>query len=100
MSHSESIYRKVIAQLSTVFEYETGKDVLVMGIVRDLSVDENSCAHYGFQPPSPDYPGTVQLAMDVVNAVAGVEEVSDQDVRVSGYDQPAELEGFLRALMI
>jgi len=83
-------------RLSRVIDPETGADVMRMRLVEDLTVDEAGNVAYTFRPSSPLCPIAVPLCNAIQEAVAEVEGVTSQDVKVTGYILSEELMAWLR----
>jgi metal-sulfur cluster biosynthetic enzyme len=87
-----TLREQILMRLVEVIDPETGVDVLRMGLVEDLSVDEASGeVSYRFRPSSPLCPLAHSLAVDIKRAVESVEGVSDQDIAVVDYVRSDEL---------
>jgi metal-sulfur cluster biosynthetic enzyme len=87
----------VLARLQGVIDPETGADVMRMRLIEDLSVDvETGHVRYRFRPSSPLCPLAVHLALAIREAVAGVPDVTDQQIEVVGYVGADELNALLR----
>jgi len=82
---SRAVKQAVIHQLQKVIDPETGADVVRMRLIEDLTVDETGKVHYRFRPSSPLCPLAVTLALQIKEAVARVEGVTQQEVEVVGY---------------
>jgi len=86
----------ILARLQQVIDPETGADVVRMRLIEDLHVDgENGKVTYKFRPSSPLCPLAVYLALDIRNAVAGVQGVTAQEIEVVGYVGAKELNALL-----
>jgi len=81
----EILAQAVINRLQQVIDPETGVDVVRMRLIEDLTVDETGMVRYRFRPSSPLCPIAVTLALQIKEAVAGVEGVTGQEVEVVGY---------------
>ncbi|HID62315.1 MAG TPA: DUF59 domain-containing protein [Anaerolineae bacterium] len=81
----ETLEQAVINRLQQVIDPETGVDVVRMRLIEDLTVDETGMVRYRFRPSSPLCPIAVTLALQIKEAVAGVEGVTGQEVEVVGY---------------
>jgi metal-sulfur cluster biosynthetic enzyme len=79
------VEQAVVHQLQQVIDPETGVDVVRMRLIEDLTVDEAGTVHYRFRPSSPLCPLAVTLALQIKEAVAQVEGVTEQKVEVVGY---------------
>ena len=98
MAYPNALHQAILARLSTVIDPETGADVIRMRLIENLRVDNDGVAHYHFRPSSPLCPIAVTLAFDIRKAVAEVEGVTGQDIKVVGYIKAAELNKLLREI--
>jgi len=90
------VEQAVINQLQKVIDPETGVDVVRMRLVEDLTADETGTVHYSFRPSSPLCPLAVTLALQIKEAVAQVEGVTEQEVEVVGYVGAGALNALLK----
>ena len=91
-----TLREQILVNLTTVIDPETGVDVLRMRLVEDLTVDEESGkVSYRFRPSSPLCPLAVTLALQIREAVAAVEGVTEQEIEVAGYVGADELNRLL-----
>ena len=90
------VEQAVIHQLQKVIDPETGVDVVRMRLIEDLTVDETGTVHYRFRPSSPLCPLAVTLALQIREAVAQVEGVTQQKVEVVGYVGAEALNALLK----
>ncbi|MGC9347942.1 MAG: metal-sulfur cluster assembly factor [Anaerolineae bacterium] len=87
-----TLRERILMRLVEVIDPETGVDVLRMGLVENLNVDENTGeVSYRFRPSSPLCPLAHSLAVDIKHAVSSVEGVSDQEILVVDYVKSDEL---------
>jgi metal-sulfur cluster biosynthetic enzyme len=97
MTMGQSLREQVLLNLAAVIDPETGMDVVRMRLVEELTVDEASGkVSYCFRPSSPLCPLAVTLALQIRQAVATVEGVTDQEIEVAGYVGANELSRLLR----
>ena len=82
---------EIVKRLLSVIDPETSVDVVRMRLVKDLSVDSESCVSYTFIPSSPLCPIAVYLIKQIKDAVAGVPDVSSQHITIEGYFAADEL---------
>ena len=90
------VEQAVIHQLQKVIDPETGVDVVRMRLIEDLTVGETGTARYRFRPSSPLCPLAVTLALQIKEAVAQVEGVTEQEVEVVGYVGAGVLNALLK----
>jgi len=94
---SPTLRERILLNLATVIDPETGVDVLRMRLIEELTVDEQSgkvsCT---FRPSSPLCPLAVTLALQIKEAVAAVEGVMEQQIEVAGYVGATALNQLLR----
>lgn len=95
---SENIRKNVITALQEVIDPETGSDVVRMGLVLDLTIDEDGTAEYIFRPSSPLCPIALTLVMSIIEAVKEVDGVTDQKVTVVDYVGEDQLNAILASL--
>jgi metal-sulfur cluster biosynthetic enzyme len=96
MSDSEQLRAAILSRLSTVIDPETGVDVVRMRLIEDVEVDEVGHVSVKFHPSSFLCPLTIPLAQKIQQAVAEVEGVTDQHIKVVGYIQGYKLTELLR----
>jgi metal-sulfur cluster biosynthetic enzyme len=92
----KAVEQVVINRLQQVIDPETGADVVRMRLIEDLTVDETGMVRYRFRPSSPLCPLAVTLALQIKEAVAQVEGVTQQKVEVVGYVGAEALNALLR----
>jgi metal-sulfur cluster biosynthetic enzyme len=86
----------ILKRLMSVIDPETGVDVVRMRLVEDLTVDDEGHVSYKFRPSSFLCPLAVPLSLEIQNAVAEVEGVTDQSMEIVGYIQADELTALIR----
>ena len=96
MKDPDPLRAAILDRLSRVIDPETGVDVVRMRLIEDLRVDENGYVSYTFRPSSPLCPIAVLLASKILCAVAEVEGVTGQDLKVTGFVLANELTELLR----
>ena len=72
---------KVVEKLRSVMDPETYLDVLTMGLIKDLVV-ENGNISLTFKPTVPTCPMGIQIAHDIKTAVKSVPGVRKVDITV------------------
>ena len=96
MTYPNALHKAILKRLTTVIDPETGADVVRMRLIEDLMVNNDGLARYKFRPSSPLCPIAVPLALAIRRAVAEVDGVTGQEIKVVGYLQAAELNALLR----
>jgi len=91
-----AVKQAVVDQLQKVIDPETGADVGRMRLIEDLMVDETGLVHDRFRPSLPLCPLAVTLVLQIREAVARVEGVTQQEVEVVGYVGAEALNALLR----
>lgn len=92
MGADMTLRERILLRLADVIDPETGVDVLRMRLVEDLEADETSGrVSYLFRPSSPLCPIAHSLGLDIKRAIASVEGVTQQQIRVAGYVRADEL---------
>jgi metal-sulfur cluster biosynthetic enzyme len=99
MTDPEVLRQAILERLSRVIDPETGVDVIRMRLIEDLSVTADGFVHYTFRPSSPFCPIAVPLSLDIQHAVAEVEGVTRQELKIVGYIQSEELTAWLKQAM-
>ena len=98
MTDRNALREAILTCLSTVIDPETGADVVRMRLIEDLEVDEGGVVRYKFRPSSPLCPLAVPLALSIREAVAEVDGVTGQEIKVVGYIKAEELNAMLQEL--
>ena len=98
MTDQNALREAILTHLSTVIDPETGADVVRMRLVQDLEVEEGGVVRYQFRPSSPLCPLAVSLALSIRRAVAEVDGVTGQEIKVAGYIKAQELNVMLQEL--
>jgi metal-sulfur cluster biosynthetic enzyme len=86
----------ILKRLMSVIDPETNVDVVRMRLIEDLTVDDEGHVSYKFRPSSFLCPLAVPLSLEIQNAVAEVEGVTDQHMEIVGYIQADELTALIR----
>jgi metal-sulfur cluster biosynthetic enzyme len=89
---------KVKDALRDVIDPETGLDVMVMRLVRDLQVREDGRVKLTFRPSSVICPLGFQLGIDIKEAVQRVEGVNGVDMVVDGFIHADRLMNILKQM--
>ncbi len=98
MTDRNALREAILTRLSTVIDPETGADVMRMRLVENLEIDEGGIVRYEFRPSSPLCPLAVSLALSIRGAVAEVDGVTGQEIKVVGYIRAEELNTMLQEL--
>jgi metal-sulfur cluster biosynthetic enzyme len=96
VTNPEALRQAILERLSKVVDPETGVDVVHMRLIEDLAVDETGQATCKFRPSSPFCPIAVPLALEIQQAIAGVEGITGQEVEIVGFVSGDELTTWLR----
>ncbi len=93
------IHDLILQKLTKVVDPETGVDVIKMKLIQDLQVDDNLKVSYVFRPSSPLCPLAVPLALEIIQTIREVQELSGQSITVVDYVQADELNKTLKELL-
>lgn len=93
------IHEVILQKLTKVIDPETGVDVIKMKLIQDLQVDDNLKVSYLFRPSSPLCPLAVPLALEIIQTIREVQEISAQSITVVDYVQAEELNKTLKDLL-
>jgi metal-sulfur cluster biosynthetic enzyme len=96
MNDPQQLRASILQRLATVIDPETGVDVVRMRLIEDLEVDEDGRVSVKFHPSSFLCPLAVSLAQAIQQAIAEVDGVTDQHIKVVGYIQGYKLTELLR----
>jgi metal-sulfur cluster biosynthetic enzyme len=96
MADPELLRQAILERLSTVIDPETGVNVVRMRLIEDLTADESGLVSYTFRPSSPLCPIAVPLSNMIQLAVAEVQGVTTQKVKVIGFALADELTAWLK----
>lgn len=98
MNDPEKLRKAILKRLADVVHPETGVDVLRMGLIEDLQVDEQGCVRYTFHPTLPLCPLAAPLAVEIRRAVRDTPGVTSQTIQVEGCARSEELTELLHEL--
>jgi len=73
---------RIVESLRTVIDPETGIDVVSMGLIRNLKVEDSGRIDLVFRPSIPTCPLGFKLAFDIRDAILKVEGVQDINLKV------------------
>lgn len=99
MSKPHAIREVIMQKLTKVIDPETGVDVVKMKLIQDLQVDEELKVRYLFRPSSPLCPLAAPLALEIIQTIREVQEISGQSITVVDYIQADELNKTLKDLL-
>lgn len=97
--NSNEIHEAVMQKLTKVIDPETGVDVIKMKLIQDLKVDDELKVSYLFRPSSPLCPLAVPLALEIIQTIREIQEISGQTITVVDYVQADELNKTLKELL-
>ena len=89
MSSKKQLEEKVINMLKTVFDPEIPVDVYELGLIYDVSIDDENNVHIAMTLTSPSCPVAESLPVEVEEKVATVLEVKSAKVEIT-FDPPWE----------
>ena len=98
LENQQSLLNAVSEKLKGVIDPETGVDVIRMGLVQNISIDEFGKITYVFRPSSPLCPIAVPLALAIIQALSEVPGVSQQNITVINYVQAEQLNKILKSI--
>jgi metal-sulfur cluster biosynthetic enzyme len=99
MSNPQKLQQAVIQRLTSVIDPETNMDVIRMRLVQDLSVDTNGEVTFIFRPSSPLCPIAVPLALEIMQAIEEVEDVTAQHMTIVDYVGADELNKIINTIL-
>jgi len=100
MSNPQQLRESILQRLSSVIDPETGVDVVRMRLIEDLEVDEHGRVSYKFRPATFLCPRAIPLSQEIQQAIAEVEGVTTQNIKVVGYIQSYRLTALLRQTLV
>ncbi len=95
----EKLKQAVLDRLLQVIDPETNVNVIRMGLIEDLAVNDEGQVAYKFRPSSPLCPIAIPLSQEIQKAVAEVNGVTGQDFEILGYLQSEDLNKLLQEHM-
>ena len=87
---------RIVESLKTVIDPETGIDVVSMGLIRDLKVEDSGRIDLVFRPSIPTCPLGFKLAFDIREAILKVEGVQDINLKVIDFIYADKLNEMLK----
>ncbi|MCT3618924.1 metal-sulfur cluster assembly factor [Lactobacillus acidophilus] len=85
MRDSETIKNDIIAQLATVIDPELNVDVVNLGLIYEIDLDEDGICLINMMLTTPACPLTEVLISGITEAVKKVDEVKNVDVEFVWY---------------
>lgn len=85
MRNSETIKNDIIAQLATVIDPELNVDVVNLGLIYEIDLDEDGICLINMTLTTPACPLTEVLISGITEAVKKVDEVKNVDVEFVWY---------------
>lgn len=80
----QELGEQVVEKLRTVMDPETYLDVLTMGLIKDLAVEDGTVS-LTFKPTVPTCPMGIKIATDIQKAVRSVSGVGSLEITVIDY---------------
>ena len=74
------IKEKVIAEIKKIYDPEIPVNIYELGLIYDVSVDENNKVYVKMTLTSPNCPVAESLPNEVKNSIKEIEEVKDVDL--------------------
>ena len=84
---SDAIKQQVIAAIQTVYDPEIPINIWEVGLIYEVTVDDDGKAHILMTLTSPNCPVAESLPSDVKEAVTAVEGVTEAEVEIT-WDPP------------
>lgn len=82
MMDKKQIEEKIIEQIKTVYDPEIPVDIYELGLIYEITIDENGKVFVQMTLTSPMCPVAESLPMEVQEKIFGVEGVTDVDLRL------------------
>lgn len=83
----ETLKSDVIAKLKTVYDPEIPVDIYELGLIYDITVDEEGNVKILMTLTSPNCPAAEEIPNDIQNKVKALEEVKELNVQIT-FDPP------------
>lgn len=80
--NEETLKKKMIQAIKSVYDPEIPVDIWELGLIYDLEADEEGVAHVKMTLTSPACPVAESLPMDVQEKLIQVEGITDVDLKV------------------
>ena len=88
--------QKIIQKLKEVIDPGTLSDVVSMGLVKNITVTEDSNVSLEFQPSSNTCPLVLPLALDIKKALKDLTEIKNLHLKVIDHQMAKEVNSYLR----
>ncbi len=99
MTKQDELISLVVDKLTGVIDPETGVDVVHMKLVQEIKISDNGKISYIFRPSSPLCPLAAPLALDIIQAINGIHEITSQQIKVIDYVNADQLNAMLQSLL-
>jgi FeS assembly SUF system protein len=83
----EALKTDVVAKLKTVYDPEIPVDIYELGLIYDITVDEEGNVKILMTLTSPNCPAAEEIPNDIQNKVKSLEQVKDLNVQIT-FDPP------------
>lgn len=83
----ETLKSDVIAKLKTVYDPEIPVDIYELGLIYDITVDQEGNVKILMTLTSPNCPAAEEIPNDIQNKVKALEQVKDLNVQIT-FDPP------------
>ena len=94
-----SIAHELVYRWSKVIDPEVGMDIITLGLVYDLDIDEdNMRVSFKFKPTVPNCPIGHKLALEAYYAVAQDETIREIDMEVTDYVYADQINQLIREI--
>ncbi len=96
-----SIAHELIYRWSKIIDPEVGMDIISLGLVYDLEVDEERMeVSFKFKPTVPNCPIGHKLALETYYAIAKDETIREIDMKVTDYVYSDQINQLIREIEI
>lgn len=86
---------QTMAALREVMDPEVNVNVVDLGLIRDLDVDETGQVRLTFRPTSPVCPLAFKITQDIQKALRAMEGIHSVEMEVEDYVMAEKLKAFL-----
>lgn len=91
----KDLKEQAMAALRKVVDPEVNVNVVDLGLIRDLDIDETGRVRLTFRPTSPVCPLAFKIAQDIQETLRDIEGVHSVETEVEDYVMAEELKAFL-----